>query len=260
MKGTRSGVVLFSVAALALAMTGILYAHWTDTLEVNAQVAVGAIDPQWTIEGTSDDGLVDSFSNEFRDPTEYVYPGRVIGTSSADQTYVPLGPGNLVLIDLTKDVATCAASLERDSGSDPNDGLRIIIENGYPSYWCQVKADLHNFGSVPVKLQFIGIDAYRNGTAVPVTFGSPNGFQYSVDADLDGGPVDLELSIAAWDPRPVSLDCGYQLDPGEDSEVFVDFSFHVDQDAMQGATYELFIQYEWWNWNEYSEDRCRGPV
>jgi hypothetical protein len=259
--GPRKTAALLSVAALALAMTGILYAHWTDTLEADIIVGTGSIDPRWTLEGTSDDFESDSFDNEPRPDPEYDRWG---DASSGDQTLLD---GRVV--DLLKDVGICRAGLfsgPTPLPTDENDGLVIRIENGYPSYFCHVKADLHNFGTVPVKLQRIGWNAARvlpDGTLEPVAVGNGptvDGFQYFID-DPGDGDTDLELEfswLAVRDGARVDLDCGYQLDPGDEFTVDVDAFFHVDQDAMQNMTYQVIIEYDWVNWNEYDDALCLG--
>ncbi len=266
-RGTRSSVALFSVAALALAMTGILYAHWTDTLEAHGVVETGSIDPQWTLEGTSDDGVLnyDGDSEPRLSPDLDLWDDDPPEpqTSSGDQTLI-----NGDLLNLSKDVARCTAELAEDEAGDENDALFMTIENGYPSYYCLVKADLHNFGSVPVKLQGIEWVAMKtfDGVATDVEIfegPTPDGFQYFIDAapDMDTD-VDLEFSWTITDDLgdDVLLDCGYQLDPGEEFSVFVDAEFHIDQDAMQDALYEIWIAYEWVNWNEYDESLCEPAI
>lgn len=255
-RGTRSSVALFSIAALALAMTGILYAHWTDTLEAHGVVETGSIDPQWSEMGTSDDGIDDPWDNEPRLDDLFDWWGPA---SSGDHSLL-----NGQIVDLRKDVGRCTVELSDQEVEGPdgvvveeNDRLDILIENGYPSYYCLIRADLHNFGSVPVKLQGISFKATKTfeGETIPVEVvpgPTLDGFQYFIDAAFDDDTdVDLEFN---WD----LLECGFQLDPR--SEVLLDTEFHVDQDAMQNATYEIWISYEWVNWNEYDPELCEPII
>ena len=43
--------------ALAIATAGLVYAHWTDTLQVNATVNTGTVNMMWQSFGTDDDGI-----------------------------------------------------------------------------------------------------------------------------------------------------------------------------------------------------------
>jgi hypothetical protein len=127
-----------------------------------------------------------------------------------------------------KDVADCFVELHSDTAGNANDLLSVSIDNAYPSYWCTVKADLHNVGTVPVKLQSI---ALTNGL---------------------GDVIEYQIQDAAG-----ALGCGYQLDPNEPVDFYL--SFHPLNAAAQGTDYNFDMDFTWVNYNEFDPDACQQP-
>jgi hypothetical protein len=156
MKGKR-GILIVGVAMM-IAAAGVVYAHWQDTLQVNAAVNTGTADVNWTAVSTNDD------SKEF--------PSTVLdGNTSRD----PSGPhpgGTAAEPRYDKDVADCYAEII--------EGVFVLtVNNAYPSYHCTTYSTFKNEGSVPMKVQ--NIVTYVNYTEDEGSWvthqGTPCGFQ-----------------------------------------------------------------------------------
>ena len=156
MKGKR-GILIVGVAMM-IAAAGVVYAHWTDTLEVNAEVKTGTAGVIWTEVSTNDD------SAEF--------PSTVLpGNTSRD----PSGPhpgGSAAEPRYDKDVANCIADIVGGV-------LVLTVDNAYPSYHCTTYSTFKNEGSVPMKVQnIVTYVNYGPDAGSWVTHqGTPCGFQ-----------------------------------------------------------------------------------
>jgi hypothetical protein len=245
-KGPRSSVVLLSVAALALAMTGILYAHWTDVLEVRAEVNTGEVAVEWIADYTNDDGVEDEVApGTFLTPVGdngsngvYSYwgfgePGddSVDGASSSPD---PNGP-EFGFPRTDKDVGRCTSEV-LDDGT-----LHVLFENVYPDYECTWAAVFENTGSIPVKLQ----DVAMSGGAAWLELVGIN-FRV-INEDGSFGPVFFGREA-----------CGMQFDP-TDRGFYLE-AHYLLQEAPQGGSVETFTDIEFVNWNEYDELACDGSI
>jgi predicted ribosomally synthesized peptide with SipW-like signal peptide len=110
---------LFMVLVIMLALLGVGYALWSDTLVIEGQVQTGEVDMAFSPCGTNDSGTAND-------------------------------PG------YDKHVASCECARSTGSIEDPSDDgydqLNITITKGYPSYSCNVTYDMTNIGTVPVHL------------------------------------------------------------------------------------------------------------
>jgi predicted ribosomally synthesized peptide with SipW-like signal peptide len=181
---------LFMVLVILLALLGVGYALWSDTLVITGTVETGNVDMAFSPCTTNDEGV---------------------------------DPG------YEKDVASCGCEPSDGDLSDGTDdtgpdALTISIENGYPSYSCEVSYDMTNMGSIPVHL-------------------------YSVTEDYD--PSALEYTQECVDESGDPVGIGYQLHTGE--HVYCTIGLHVLQEAEEGGTYELTKEYLWGQYNE-------GPI
>lgn len=258
-RGTRSGVALFSIATLAFALTGILYAHWTDTLEVYGQIETGTLNTEWAPASTDDDGILNNDASGSDDPTtpaEYDAWGIL---SSVDPT--SHGPGPVSRAG--KDVAACGASIQPF-------GLYINADNTYPGYNCTFYTGLTNLGSIPVKAAGFSMDIYaggywlngiEDGTWVPGTnvtdsvvplfegqLAIPNP-DYTPGVDDSAFQYELILDISE------GVRCGTQIDPG-DPATDVSGWFHIEQGAQQGVYYQFNVYQDFMNWNEWDASFC----
>lgn len=243
-KRTRSGVVLFSVAALALAMTGILYAHWTDTLEAYVQIGTGDLSVEWSAPGTDDDGIIDndeSGSDDPATPAEYDAWGIL---SSVDPTSHGPGPVSREV----KDVAACGASLQEW-------GLYINADNTYPSYNCTFYSHVTNLGSIPVKAAGFQMDVYADGVNVTGDLEFLEEGQLAIPnpayvADVDDSTFQYQLFLDISE----GIRCGTQIDP--DESIDVSGWFHIEQGAQQDVFYQFNVYQDFVNWNEWDASFC----
>lgn len=245
----RKRALLIVGLALMVAAAGVVYAHWTATLKVDANVYTGSIAVHWKSLSTDDDGSNDGWEGiaELANlpPDTYDYWG---DTSSDD----PSSPA--AATRYTKDVGRCKAA---GAGTDT---FTLTAENVYPSYYCTTHSVLGNQGSVPVKLQSIKMKVERTlNPAAPVPVwvdvtpyliqvgGIPAG-QVAL-LDIEGLSSDYEF---LWDTT-TGLWCGAQVDPGEGDWATTINYFHVDQAANQNAAYRITQELTFVNWNEYVE-------
>lgn len=146
--GRRSIALVAFVVAIAAA--GLVYAHWWTSLNVDANVNTGSVGIQWEGIESNDDGWPGDW-----DPYDtggcpgHPGPDGEDGTDDDDECLFdwygdssgdPAGYGGE---QYDKDVARCQASGD-------GQGIWIDIENGYPSYHCTARAQIHNYGSVPI--------------------------------------------------------------------------------------------------------------
>ena len=124
-----------------IAAAGLVYAHWTTTLLVQANVNTGRVDVEWQNMFTNDDGVPNPGDGELASNTLYDAWG--------DQS--SLDPSSPTGDRYNKDVARCWAD------SDGQD-LNVNVENAYPSYHCGIHGDIRNRGDIP--LRATSIDGY----------------------------------------------------------------------------------------------------
>jgi predicted ribosomally synthesized peptide with SipW-like signal peptide len=239
----RSRAILLVLIVVALATAGVVYAHWTDTLQVNAQVNTGSVGSRINAASTDDDGTQNGWegAGDNGGGTEYDRWGL---SSSND-------PSNYRGVTrYTKDVARCRVTGTVGTTST------VEVENAYPSYHCSIYQNVTTMGSVPMKNQATrvyacgpGLDCSdpTNWVTVPYVKAT-NSFSY------DSGDGDLDFELVMQD-NPGGT-CGYQFDPGFNYGSFV--TFHVLQDAEQGSNYSLRFVVEQVNWNEWSLAACTG--
>jgi hypothetical protein len=242
----RSRAILLVLVVMALATAGLVYAHWTDTLQVNAQVNTGNATLTVSTANTDDDGVGNGWDGpDNGSGTEYDR----WGTSSSNDPSSYTAPG--VGTRYTKDVARCRATGTVGQTST------VLVENAYPSYHCTIRQTVQNTGSIPLKNQATRVYACGPGldcSNYPVNFVAvpyssvTDSFAY----DSGDGDPDFEL-VMQHNPDGV---CGYQFDPGRIFQSAV--TFHVLQDAAQSGTYVIRWELDQVNWNEWSPSACTG--
>jgi hypothetical protein len=273
----KKKAIILIVLALLLATVGVVYAHWTDTLEVDAVVETGDIDMAWVgasgspefpngffpeaipgtyvpgpFPGTDDDGIVgNDYSGDDIGDVSALYDAH--GTASSDDParmfrspHVgnPTGyPGGMARHD--KDVGICTVAVDGKT-------MTVTLGNTYPSYHCSVFAAATNLGSVPVKAAGLTFSILKNGTE------APSAMVYEPDPYSGGVPNilhvyfggELELTLDTSD----GIACGSQIDPDGLNDVI--FWYHLEQGADQDATYTITSTQEFMNWNEWDETYC----
>lgn len=226
MRQTRKApIVLLAVLALALANAGILYAHWTDTLQVDGEVRTGELNAGWRNVSCTDVFAHNDFT---------VFP---YGSTHNEFTYVLTSDTNAgTLFDLYQtDMDIGQTILDFEFGSTR---LGITHNNVYPSYWEDCQLEFRNRGSIPLAVPYLVIE--------PVS----GNFNLATDLFTDDGAVWLEWASET----PPNL----QIDPGDSATASL--KFHLEQySSEQDATYEYTITLCVHNWNEpttVNDDVC----
>jgi len=120
-----TGLITLAVL-LALGAVGIAYGFWSGTLTIVGTVDTGAVDGRW---GTA-------ICQEF-----HTWPR------------LPAGPGDLGEAE-GKEVGSVSATID-----EANPGLlRVLVENGYPSYAADCAVEYVNEGSVPWVIAGIAVE------------------------------------------------------------------------------------------------------
>lgn len=119
----KKAIGMFVALILALGMTGVAFAHWSETLKINGIVNTGELDAEWSVgESWDTDDPYDPEGN-------------------------PLAPEG-------KDVSSIKCWVDMD---DPHK-LWVVVVNAYPSIDYYQKIDLHNSGTIPLHIKSISID------------------------------------------------------------------------------------------------------
>ncbi|NIA24131.1 MAG: hypothetical protein GWP04_01030 [Gammaproteobacteria bacterium] len=224
---------LVVLLTLLLATTGLVYAHWTATLDLNGNVNTGSVVMAWSQAWTNDDGVLNASDGE--PTTNEIFDAWGTASSADPSDHVAPAPGRY-----TKDVAKCTAA-------HTDDLVTWTIENAYPSYNCTLTATLKNTGSVPVRATSIAFTATRTPDggspgSIPIVPGINEGNFYL------GTTHQIEGDISA------GVRCGTQIDPAE--SVTTSGWLHVLQPALQNATYAFALSQDFVNWNEWDVTMC----
>ena len=219
--------ILALALVLALGSLGIGYAMWSETLTIEGDVSTGEVSVRI-------DSQYDNDINPELDPCE---PG------SWDVAATPVWVGNRY----SKNVAQTTSVYDQVDG----EWGKIIITNGYPSYWGSVIWDVHNDGTIPVQLWSVTLTELSFGVDTVWTgaFALDIGTRYYVDADK---PL-IDETLDAGDDFSFILSCldCCQIDPMASGDVgYIDVTVHVEQDAQQKSIYDFTIEFVFAQWNE----------
>jgi len=229
--GALAMLLVFALAAMAIG-----YALWFQVLTINSIVQTGNVHAAFTNAFTDDDDVPDDPARDAGDNDDCADLGGVDidgdGLTSCDPAAsedgipdnLPGGPGPEPRHD--KDVARCDASVD---AADSSVG-HIRKRNVYPGYFCTAWFEIHNDGSIPVKLARVLVNGKLVTPSQPTPF----------DLNGDGTP-DIEVHITG-------LQTCVQIEPGE--KVLMD----VDQQILQGVPQGVLLQYSvrvlFAQWNE----------
>ncbi len=229
--GALAMLLVFALAAMAIG-----YALWFQVLTINSVVQTGNVHAAFTKAFTDDDDVPDDPARDAGDNDDCADLGGVDidgdSLTSCDPAAsedgvaddLPGGPGPEPRHD--KDVARCDASVD---AADSSVG-HIRKRNVYPGYFCTAWFEIHNDGSIPVKLARVLVNGKLVTPSQPTPF----------DLNGDGRP-DIEVHITG-------LQSCVQIEPGE--KVLMD----VDQQILQGAPQGVLLQYSvrvmFAQWNE----------
>ena len=230
---------------LALGTLGVGYAMWSETLTIDGTVYTGTVDVEFS-QYSNDEGP-DGYAGG--DVYSGIFDPKVPGTwDPSDQTW----GGDIEL----KNVGSTDCDLETANT------LTVTVNNGYPCYFGSVLFDIHNVGTVPVKvLSFKLIEVSEGGTVTTLT--TPLALTactwYYVDMDTSPPTItpsatpppagaaacdDFAFHLSEYSD-PYDLD---QIDPGQVG--YGDITVHVEQDAAMTTSYDFSIEVEVCNWNE----------
>jgi hypothetical protein len=258
--------MLFMLLILSLAALGVAYGLWSKTITIGATVNTGDVNAEFTQAFTDDDNAVDDVSLDAEDtglcdlpPFDDDGDGEVDedpidGEDNDNDGTVDEDPeGKLTSCDpdgsganaprKEKDVGQCLAkTADEDPDQEGDQNAEVEILDGYPSYFCTAWFNIHNNGSIPVKvlkiditddLGVIIIEDAQPSTVYELDLTGPDG-------EPDGEP-DLNLHITG-------IELGQQIDPSQ--EVLMDIDMHVEEEAPSDATFSFEVRIELAQWNE----------
>ena len=181
------GLIPVITGLMLLVVLGSALAMWYDTLKIKTTISTGDVDVEF--------GKVNSVESDH-------------GKSWVANCYVNL-------MEIT----------DEDSGNPFGNNdyeLNITIENGYPSYWCNVTFTVNNTGTIPVK------GPYSNATGTLSPF-------------LDRETLDDGVEIL-YELTPT------QIDPGKSATFTI--KIHILQGAKESYTYNHQVELYFVQWNE----------
>ena len=214
------GAVLMGLV-VALAMLGVGYGLFSDTLRISGAVATGSVNAAFSLHevdeglprgapgGPSDNGVNEDKEFGGRDIAECRV--RIAGRLS----------------DAVSDVAPDAASDVRPDVAHHGDVLFVLLHNAYPSFNCYVDFDVHNAGSIPIK-----VNRPVFGPLPP-----PN-------------VVSVNLERCYED--------GVEIEPGR--EALCTLHVHVEREAEPGQVYRFGARICVYQWNAGTSVRCPIPT
>ncbi len=210
-------LAIFLLAASILAA----YAMWSETLKVNATVRTGELD--WEIVS----GPTIWLDACGLPPGYGVYAG-----NDWNASHFP-SPG---AVQLDKDVGCTNVELVDTDGDGDYDALNITLDNVYPWYYTHIAIKVHNDGTIPLRIWRVIIDGNEYYEL------NEQELQEGVYIDVDGDGYD-DLVIWWGD------NFGAQLHPCQSADISLDIT--VLQEAGEDTTYNLLIQFDAIQWNEY---------
>ncbi len=192
---------------VALGMMAVGYGLWSKVLTIQGEVHTGEVNAEFSIEEV-DQGDISTLSDD--------------GISEDEEVE-------------GKDVADCVVTLEDGLPNPGPQTLRLVIQNGYPSFWCIVNFDVFNNGTIPIKVE-----------QPVITFADPGLFvNFGFSQAVGGDPCYFDEVNGTGQFN--TIDRHPQLEPGEDT--FCTLWVHVEQSAAQGAwlNFEGTICVHQWN-------------
>lgn len=229
-KFAKPQAVLLSVSMVTLALAGVLYGHWTDTLEAHAVVDTGEIDAEWSTVRCGE-----SLNPNFQ---VFVGPGGGDSTATPPDFEAPdewafdvddestLGTPFWVW-ETNKNVAYRAAPVFNADRTE----VELTWFNTYPSFTEDCEMEFENTGTMPIGVPYLVIMPGEGTTLASDIFANDG----EIWVDWSGGTP----------PNP-------QIDPGEGETASL--KLHVEQIAQQDRTgdgaYTFWVQVCYHNWNE----------
>jgi len=211
------------ILLLALVSLGMGYGLWSKTLTIDGTVNTGEVNAEFSLEEIDEIYDFDDFCP---------LGGYSIGKDCDEDGFLN---DDMEMPDPVtgeyKDVAECTAELLDGLKNPGPQTLKVTITDAYPSFNCFIRYDVHNNGTIPIKLH----------TPVYYFGDDPTPFP--------GGFTNAYLHVNAW-PPPCFTD-ETQLE--KDGFAYCNLHVHVRQDAAQGATYTFKVTIFAHQWNEEPE-------
>jgi len=155
----RKLVPLFLIPVIVLAMTGVAYAMWYETLKVNVTVNTGEVDVEWSSWSCTDTGT---------------------------------DPG------YDKDVGSCSVIAGDYDEEGDVIKLNITLSNTYPCYNVTIYGKVDNIGTIPVEPYRFFLDNNHNGVYDEGDTAITTDTMYTPDLDGDG-KNDVEFMVYLYD-------------------------------------------------------------
>ena len=199
-------IQLLAICTVALMLTGISYALWSENLTISGTVDTSELD--WEIEQNSvtikDQGI----------------------DWTCDCTCDPPSITNIRQLD--KDVGSTTTELSDSDGDGDLDLLTITVSNAYPGYYNHIDFWIHNNGEIALKIWKVIIDGHE-------FTGSPS--VICLDLDNDG---DYDIIIRWGDSW------GVQVEPCDSLDISFDFCIlqPADQNDHYSFTIE-YLAVQW---------------
>ncbi|MCH7484030.1 MAG: hypothetical protein IIA90_02650 [Chloroflexi bacterium] len=215
-----SAGLLFMLLVVALGMMAVGYGLWSKVLTIQGEVRTGEVNAEFSIEEI-DQGDIGQLSDNGMDEHKEV-------------------EGKLI--------ANCEVTLEDGLPNPGPQTLKVVIERGYPSFWCIVNFDVENTGTIPIRVEQPNITFADPGLFVNFGFSTGIGGEPCYFDETEDGSA-IEGTI---DDHP-------QLEPGGIIEpngiTYCTLWVHVEQEAAQGATLNFEATICVHQWNEEPGDK-----
>ncbi len=213
--------VVSLLVIFALALMGLGFAKWSDSVAVNATAQSGTL--KWGFE-----------------------PNSWMSKDNGPDWTCDMGGGmrNIRPAPEGKDVGSTSVELTDTNGDGALDTMEIVVNNAYPSYYNEIGATVFNYGTIPVIIQHPVLHWMGNSLTIE------DGVVYFLCAD---GSI---LKYTGQDPEEVEavIEFKWMNNGARQQHPGVEFEesgkFHVLQPAGQGKSYAFSLTIEAVQWNE----------
>ena len=215
----KKAMGMFAALFLALGMTGVAFAHWSDMVYIEGQVKMGDFLVGWL------DIKVCEDSDMYQDPPKEV-------------------------ADLKCELLEPETGVHHDPIQTVYHVLTVDITNAYPQYWALCKVNLKNAGTIPAHIVDV-IMKPGAGLYITTTYSDANGnpIGWELNDDVTKKPV-LNIYLRKQ-LTGMSLVCN-QIEPC--TEEPVDLNIDVKQEGAEEChTYTFSIEIVAWQWNKAGE-------
>ena len=215
---------------LALGISGVAFAHWSDMVYIEGTVEMGSLTLAFDyVEPPDCDEYHWDPTHEFKIPGEYL--GKDVGNCSARYD------------DVVEDVHSKKLGYKT---------LNIEVNNAYPQYIVHTTFKLHNIGTIPIDIvEYIITGEKRDSTGAVVydlLWYDPDGdYIGSLWEDVNGNGIvdDGDLEVINLE---ITNGLPYQIDPCWTHKAEIDMDFK--QDAEECHIYTVYVSVVGIQWNK----------